>query len=86
MATVRITMNPRGVEKMLQDADLTAYGERVASAAQSTAPVLTGAYRASIHTEDAPDGKGVRVVADVRYAIYVEADTGNLTRSLDAAA
>ena len=92
MATLtHIVMHPAGVEKMLQDADLTAYGEKVEGAARGSAPVLTGAYRDSIHMEDAPDGKGVVVVADVRmpdghpYAIYVEADTGNLTRALDAA-
>ena len=86
-----IVMHPDGVEEMLQDADLSTYGEKVEQAAQSSAPVLTGAYQASIHMEDAPDGKGVVVVSDVTtpsghpYAIYVEAATGNLTRALDAA-
>ena len=84
-ANVRIVMNPRGVEEMLQDADLMPFGEKVEAAAQSSAPVLTGTYRDSIHTEDAPDGLGVVVVSDVRYAIYVEAATGNLSRALDAA-
>ena len=57
--------------------------EDVASRARSSAPVDTGAYRDSIHLEEThTDRLVVRVVADVDYAMVVEANTGNLARSL----
>lgn len=40
---------------------------------RSHVPVLTGAYRDSIHVE--PSGQGVRVQAGVPYAVYVEYGT-----------
>lgn len=67
-----------GVSEMLH-----AKAEEVASRAKSSAPVDSGAYRDSIHLEeDRTDRLVVRVVADVDYAMVVEADTGNLARSL----
>jgi hypothetical protein len=59
----------------------------VESAAKASAPVESGDYRDSIHTETERQGNltAVKVVADVPYAMYVEAATGNLARSLDAA-
>ncbi len=83
----RIVPNLKGIAELSQDPavldDLERRMQRVEQEAKSSAPVATGAYQASIHTER--DADGVRVVADVPYALFVEADTGNLSRSLDAA-
>lgn len=53
----------------------------------ANAPVDTGQYQASIHTEvvEHPSRTVVRVVADAPHAWIVEANTGNLARALDAA-
>lgn len=63
-------------------ADLEARMDRVVAAAQATAPVRTGRYRASIHRVEGqgPDG-AVLVVADVPYAIYVEHGTRQTDRT-----
>jgi hypothetical protein len=56
------------------------------SLGQGSAPVASGAYRDSLHIEtDHTDRMVKRVVADVDYALVVEANTGNLARALDAA-
>lgn len=56
---------------------------KVLAAAQAGAPVDSGAYQASLHLEETrTDRLVVRVVADVDYAMIVEANTGNLARSL----
>lgn len=49
--------------------------EEAARAAQGIAPVLTGAYAASIHAE--ATGEGAAIVADVPYAVYVEVGTSD---------
>lgn len=55
----------------------------VASRAKSGAPVDSGDYQASIHVETAHTDRMVkRVVADVPYAMIVEANTGNMARAL----
>ncbi len=70
-----------GVDDLLESA-----AERALSAAQSSAPVASGAYRDSLHLEtDHTDRMVVRVISDVDYAMVVEANTGNLARALDAA-
>lgn len=57
----------------------------VLAAAQSSAPVASGDYRNSLHIEWVTTDRVVgRVVADVDYALVVEAETGNLARALDA--
>jgi hypothetical protein len=58
--------------------------ERALDEARAIAPVDTGAYRDNLHLEDGEDGK-VSLVSDKDYALAVEADTGTLSRSLDAA-
>ena len=63
--------------------------ERVLEQARSTAPVASGEYRAKLHIEKAAGANGaevLRITAGTDHDIYVEADTGNLTRALDAAA
>ena len=89
MAT-RVTLNHAGIQAMLTSAgvraDLTGRAARVLSAAQSSAPVESGAYRASLHiVQDTTDRAAVRVVSDSPYALVVEANTGCLARALDAA-
>lgn len=67
-------------------ADMHTRAERVAEAARASAPVDTGAYRDSIHVEDATTDRAVgRAVADVSYALALEARTRTLGTSIDAA-
>ena len=81
-------LNHPGIQALLDggsgvEAMLDAEAEKVASAARSNAPVASGAYRDSIHVETAHTDRMVkRVVADVDYAMKVEADNGTLARSL----
>ena len=58
----------------------------VLAAARASAPVDTGAYKASIDLVQATTDRAVvRVVATDWKAALVESRTGNLARSLDAA-
>lgn len=90
MANLRVKMNPRGVRELLKDRGVVGELETVAgpvlASAVSSAPVDTGAYARSLavavvetstHTE-------VRIGSDLRYAPFVQAATGNLSRALDA--
>lgn len=63
---------------------LMARAERVLATAKANAPVKTGTYRDSIHIEvvEHPTRMVVQVVADAPHAHLVEANTGNLARSL----
>lgn len=80
-AGIKDLLNSGGVRDMVTDK-----AGPVLAAAQSSAPVATGAYQASLHiVQDTTDRAVVRVVSDVPYAMIVEADTGNLARALDAA-
>jgi hypothetical protein len=60
------------------------HAEAVAAAARGGAPVESGDYQRSIHVEvvDHPSRVVAHVVADVPYAMVVEAATGNMARSL----
>ena len=60
---------------------------RVLSKAEASAPVESGDYRRSLHTErvEHPTRPVLRVVADVDYALAVEGKHGTLSRALDAA-
>lgn len=74
-------LNSDGVRGML-----TVKAGSVLAAAQSTAPIESGAYKASLSIIQATTDRAVvRVGAGVDYALVVEARTGNLARSLDAA-
>lgn len=89
-ATVTFKINHLGMSELLKStgvrSELTSRASGVLSAAQSSAPVESGAYRGSLRIEQATtDRAGVRVVAGVPYALEVEAATGNLVRALDAA-
>jgi hypothetical protein len=88
MARGTVTMNGAVVQQYLDgdhgvEALLEEKAQAAANKAESGAPVASGAYRASIHVEtDHTDRMVKRVVADVPYAFVVEANTGNLARSL----
>lgn len=90
MAKMRITLDHPSMGAMLKSApvraELTRRAQRSLAAAQSSAPVDTGAYKASLHIEqDTTDRAVVRVVADDPKSVFVEAQTGNLARAIDAA-
>jgi hypothetical protein len=90
MSSVRYKQSSRGIKEILNSGAvrdmLTAKAEPVLAAAQSSAPVASGAYLESLHIEQATTDRAVvRVVADVPYATAVEADHGTLARALDAA-
>lgn len=84
----RFRLNSHGIQSYLDgDHGVSALvrGEaaKVLAAAQSSAPVESGDYQASLRIEEThTDRLVVRVVADVDYAMVVEAKTGNLARSL----
>lgn len=90
-AKVTVEFNERFFDAALNSAEVRAYvgivAQRAVSEAKATAPVGTGAYRDSIHIEheQAQHRQVDKVVADVPYAIYVEARTGNLARALKKA-
>lgn len=91
MARTKVTFNDSGMKAIDRavDKDLERRADRVLQSAQASAPVLSGAYRSGLHVErdanaDGPDT--FRVAGSSNHDIYVEADTGNLARSLDAAA
>lgn len=91
MASTRVTINHREIQSYLDGAHgvealLESAAQGALSAAQSSAPVASGAYRDSLHIEtDKTDRMVKRVVSDVDYALVVEANTGNLSRALDSA-
>lgn len=67
-----------GVEALLDEA-----ASEAASRAQAAAPILSGAYRNSIRVETTRTDRMVkRVVADVPYAMVVEANAGTLGSAL----
>lgn len=91
MPRARVRLYHPGMREMLRSsgvaAVLTGKAEQSAAAARASAPVESGTYRDSIRveTDDTGGRARARVVADVDYAMTVEANTGNLLRSLDAA-
>lgn len=84
----KVKLNHGGIQSYLDgdhgvEALLDAQAEESASRARASAPVDSGEYLASIHVEtDRTDRMVKRVVADVPYAMVVEANTGTLARSL----
>lgn len=90
MARFRVKLNSAGMRELLNAPALERHlldrAERAAAAARASAPVESGEYRDSIHAETVHTDRVVgRVVADVDYAVAVEAATRNLGRSIDAA-
>jgi hypothetical protein len=90
MAT-RVKLNSRGIQDLLDGGSgvremLLAKARPVEAAAKADPHDDSGAYEASIHIEeDHTDRLAVRVVADVPYALALEANYGILNRALDAA-
>ena len=89
MKRPRVVLSSPGVRGLLDDArvraELARRADAIVAAAHASAPVQTGAYRASIHRESATTDRAVeRVVADAPHALIVEARTGNLARALEA--
>jgi hypothetical protein len=84
----RVKINHRGIQEYLDgrhgvEAVLEREAQQSLDRAKASAPVKTGAYKESLHIETVHTDRMVkRVVADVDYAVVVEADTGNLARSL----
>lgn len=90
MAKEKVVLDSAGMKDLLNDpgvrAELTRRIAPVLAAAQSGAPVVSGDYKASIYVKQATTDRAVvRVVADVSYAMSVEANSGNLARALDSA-
>jgi Bacteriophage HK97-gp10, putative tail-component len=92
MARTKIKVLLPGIRELKRDPGVAAFvaerAERVAAAARAGAPVESGTYRDSISvTSDVHPVSGAvsHIGAHVDYAMTVEANTGNLTRALDAA-
>ena len=91
MAKVRVVPHQAAIDALERDTGvhrgLRPNADAVLQRARDNAPVLTGAYRDGLHIEDVEvDGAlGYRIAGDSDHDIYVEADTGNLSRALDAA-
>lgn len=90
MSRVKVVMNPRGVEELLNSDDvhrgLEPVAQRILEKAIADAPVASGEYKSKLHMEDAEsDGvRSWRVTSGTDHDIFVEAETGNLSRALDA--
>lgn len=89
MATrTKFKLNGSGIEDLLKgsaaEKACRPEAEKVLARAQASAPVVSGAYRDSLHIEevDHPTRTVWQVVADAPHAMVVESDTGNLARSL----
>ena len=90
MARAKVVLDHAGMKALLNDpgvrAELTRRMGPALAAARASAPVDTGAYKASIALVQATTDRAVvRVVATDWKAALVESRTGNLARSLDAA-
>jgi hypothetical protein len=85
-----VKFNQSYFDRILKDAAVAqmtmAKANEVCARAKSTAPVLTGSYRDSLHVErrDYPHRTGYLVVGDAPHTLLVEAKTGNLARALKA--
>ena len=88
MASTRVKLNHAGMRELLSGAGtraiLTAEAERILAAAKASAPVDSGEYRDGLHIvqETHGDRAVVRVVGGSDHDMIVEANTGNLAKSL----
>jgi hypothetical protein len=84
----RVKINHRGIAELLKgsaaEKACRPEAEKALERAKAAAPVVSGDYQRSLHIEEVehPTRKVWRVVADVAYAMKVEADHGTLGRSL----
>lgn len=86
----RIQLNHAGMKALLRDAgvraELTRRMRPVLAAAQASAPVKTGSYKAGLKLVQATTDRAVvRVAGTAPHSHLVEAKTGNLARALGAA-
>lgn len=85
---VKFVKDESGIVDMLQSdgiaSSLRGPAELVLAAAKANAPVATGEYRNSLKLveEISGDRAVARVTSDAPHAMIVEANTGNLARSL----
>lgn len=89
MPRARIELDHPGIGAMLKSpevrAELTRRAQRMLSAAESSAPVDTGSYKASLHLEqDTTDRAVVRVVADDWKSAIIESRLRILGSAIDA--
>lgn len=89
MASTRVKLNSAGIQKLLESGevrrDLTERAERVLSAAESLAPVVSGNYRDGLAIiQDTTDRAVVRVAGTAPHSHLVEANHGVLARALDS--
>lgn len=87
---VKVKLNSAGMKALLNSAgvraELTRRAGPVLAAAQSTAPVESGAYKAGLHIEQATTDRAVvRVAGSTDHDLIVESKHGTLARALDAA-
>ena len=80
-------LNRAGVGELLKSAGVRAVlatkAEAVLASAKASAPVDSGAYRDGLHIEhDTTDRAVERVVGGTDHDMIVEANTGNLAKSL----
>lgn len=91
MARSGLTINHSEIQSYLDGEHgigemLDGLAQDVLHAAYSGAPEVTGEYKDNLHIETVHTDRMVkRVVADVEYALVVEANHGTLSRALDAA-
>lgn len=83
----KFKLNSPGVKALLNSAGIrgvvTGHAQKALARAKANAPVKSGAYRDGLRLEQATTDRAVaRVVATARHSAAVEANTGNLRRSL----
>lgn len=86
----KFTLDYEGVGEVLRSPEMqremASRAERVLAAAKAGAPVATGEYQAGLHMEQVVTDRAVaRVAGGTDHDFIVEANTGNLARSLDQA-
>ena len=90
MARARVVLDKAGMKALLNDpgvrGELTRRAVAVLAAAQASAPVVTGNYKAGLTIIQATTDRAVvRVAGTAPHSHLVEANTGNLARALDSA-
>lgn len=91
MLKTEVSLIHSGMSELLHDpgvgGELERRMQRALVEAEASAPVVSGTYRdrLKVETVQHPSRVVVRLVADVDYAMIVEAAHGTLSRALDAA-
>jgi hypothetical protein len=91
MASRRVNLNGAAIQSLLDGGEgvhemLMERAQRVLSAAEASAPVLSGEFKSRLGvTEDHTDRLVLRVGSSAPHAHLVEAKHGTMARALDAA-